>query len=73
MSDNCNNPGNSNSPRLRILRKAEVLFMVSMSDASLWRMEQEGRFPKRIRLGSNSCGWVESEIVKWIQQRMEAR
>jgi prophage regulatory protein len=63
----------SNPPRLRILRRAEVLSMVPLSDASLRRMEKDGRFPKRIRLGSQSYGWVENEVLDWIRSRMEAR
>jgi prophage regulatory protein len=63
----------SNPPRLRILRRAEVLSMVPLSDASLRRMEKDGRFPKRIRLGSQSYGWAENEVLDWIRSRMEAR
>ena len=63
----------SNPPRLRILRRAEVLSMVPLSDASLRRMEKDGRFPKRIRLGSQSYGWAENEVLEWIRSRMEAR
>jgi prophage regulatory protein len=63
----------SSPPRLRILRRAEVLSIVPLSDASLRRMEKDGRFPKRIRLGSKSYGWAESEVLDWIRLRMEAR
>ncbi len=64
---------NSSSSRLRILRRSEVLSMVPLSEASLWRMEKVGRFPKRIRLGSQSYGWAENEVMDWIRLRMEAR
>lgn len=63
----------SSPPRLRILRRAEVLSMVPLSDASLRRMEKDGRFPKRIRLGSQSYGWAENEVLDWIRLRMEDR
>lgn len=72
MAEN-NISSSSSPPRLRILRVAEVLSMVPLSDASLRRMEKDGRFPKRIRLGSQSYGWAESEVLDWIRLRMEAR
>jgi predicted DNA-binding transcriptional regulator AlpA len=36
-------------------------------------MEQEGKFPKRVRLGGNSCGWLETEIEGWLTEIAEAR
>ena len=57
----------------RILRKPEVQNRVGKSDASIYREEKAGRFPKRIKLGSNSVGWLESEVEKWIKEKAEAR
>lgn len=57
----------------RIIRKPELLNMIGLSDPTIWRMEKEGKFPKRLRLGGNSCGWMESEITGWLTERMEAR
>jgi prophage regulatory protein len=57
----------------RIIRKPELLNMIGLSDPTIWRMEKEGKFPKRLRLGGNSCGWLESEITGWLTERMEAR
>jgi prophage regulatory protein len=60
-------------PRQRIIRKPELLNMIGLSDPTVWRMEKEGRFPKRLRLGGNSCGWLESEILEWLDNRAAAR
>jgi len=57
----------------RIIRKPELLAMIGLSDPTIWRMEKEGKFPKRIRLGGNSCGWLESEINEWLDARLAAR
>ena len=57
----------------RILRKPELLALVGLSDPTIWRLEKLGKFPKRIRLGSNSCGWVSSEILTWLEERMAER
>jgi prophage regulatory protein len=57
----------------RIMRKPEILNATGLSDTTIWRMEQEGRFPKRVRLGGNSCGWFETEYEEWLTAISEAR
>jgi prophage regulatory protein len=57
----------------RILRKPELISRLGLSDVTIWRLEKSGDFPKRIQLGGNSVGWLESEIVNWIQERAEQR
>lgn len=57
----------------RIIRKPELLRMVGLSDATLWRQEKSGTFPKRLRLGGNSCGWLSTEIDAWLKSISEAR
>jgi len=59
--------------RIRIIRKPIVLEMVGVSDVTIWRWERDGKFPKRLQLGSNSCGWLESEVVEWLQARAAER
>lgn len=59
--------------RQRIIRKPELLNMIGLSDPTIWRMEKDGKFPKRLRLGGNSCGWLESEISGWLTERAAAR
>lgn len=57
----------------RILRKPELLTLVGLSDPTIWRMEQQGQFPKRIRLGGNSCGWLLDEVARWQEERAASR
>jgi prophage regulatory protein len=37
----------------------------------IYRLESEGRFPRRIKLGVRAVGWIESEIEAWICERAE--
>jgi prophage regulatory protein len=37
------------------------------------RLEKAGKFPKRVKLGENSVGWIESEIDAWLKARADAR
>jgi len=58
---------------MRVIRKPELLSKVSLSDPTVWRLERAGRFPKRISLGGNSVGWIESEVEGWIQEKKAER
>ncbi len=58
---------------MRFLSKKQVKQMVLYSYAQLARMEREGRFPKRVPLGPGRVGYVEQEILDWMQKRADER
>ncbi len=58
---------------MRILRRNEVKRRTGRSDASIWRDEQAGRFPRRVRIGPNAVGWLEEEIESWLRERAAER
>jgi prophage regulatory protein len=37
----------------------------------IYRLESEGRFPRRIKLGIRAVGWIEGEVESWIRERAE--
>jgi prophage regulatory protein len=57
----------------RLLRKPEVLARIGLTDGQLRRLEEAGRFPRRIKLGLRSVGWVEAEIEQWIARSCAER
>jgi prophage regulatory protein len=53
-----------------ILPYEEVRPLTGNKDrATLWRWEQAGRFPKRIKTGPNSIGWKLSAVLAWQAER----
>lgn len=46
---------------------------VPYSRVHITRLEDAGRFPKRVKLSENRCGWVLDEVQEWIEQRMKER
>jgi prophage regulatory protein len=56
-----------------ILRTAAVIRITGLSRTTLWRLEGQGEFPARVRLGANSVGWREEEIARWIDTRPRGR
>lgn len=62
------------SPRnQRVLRLREVETRTGLRRATLYRRAKEGTFPKPIRLGGNSSGWIESEVDAWLNERITER
>ncbi|MGR2768632.1 AlpA family phage regulatory protein [Photobacterium ganghwense] len=53
----------------RVIREAERLQITSISRSQAYQLEKQGRFPKRLKLGSRSVGWRLSEIMSWVNDR----
>ena len=49
----------------------EVEARVPYSRAHLYRLEDQGEFPKRKRIGANRIAWVRAEVEQWLAKRME--
>lgn len=53
----------------RVIRPIEAVVITGRSLASIWRDEQAGTFPARIRLGANSVGYKLSALMAWMDSR----
>ncbi|MDP2595142.1 AlpA family phage regulatory protein [Alteromonas stellipolaris] len=42
---------------------------VQLSRSTIWRLEKSGQFPKRVRLGQNSIGWLKGDVDIWLESR----
>ena len=58
---------------IRILPLEEVRLRIPYSSVQIWRKENAGEFPRRVRLGANRIGWVESEIEAWLSSKLGER
>ena len=54
------------------LRISEVLDRVGVSRPTIYRWVAAGEFPKQISIGANSVVWLESDVTKWMDQRIGA-
>jgi len=52
------------------LRISEVLRIVPYSSSHIWRLEKQGKFPKRVHLGRNRVAWIADEIEKWAEEKI---
>lgn len=53
----------------RIVSKKELRQMVPFTPQHILRMEKQGRFPRRIRLGERRVGWRLTDIEAWLDAR----
>ncbi|MEP3053031.1 AlpA family phage regulatory protein [Ascidiaceihabitans sp.] len=58
---------------MRILSKKALKELVLYSPQHVARLEKAGLLPKRVQLGLNRVGWVESEVLDWLEQRLTDR
>lgn len=69
----------ANSQSLRILRVEGVLELVPISRAAHFdKLNKKSKnydptYPKPVMLGSRSSGYIEGEVIAWIEARMEER
>ena len=40
-----------------------------MSRASIYRLMQQGDFPRPVKIGSTAVRWKESDVAAWIDSR----
>jgi prophage regulatory protein len=57
----------------RIIRSNRITEYVGLSRRQCDRLEAEGKFPRKVKLGENSGGWLESDITAWIEARAAER
>jgi len=57
----------------RILKRPATQLKCGLSKTALYDKIQNGKFPKPIKLGPKSVGWLESELDQWIAARVSER
>lgn len=58
---------------MRLLSKKQVRELVLYSPQHIQRLEDAGRFPRRVRLGQGRVGWIEAEVLDWLNARIAER
>ena len=53
----------------RFLREPEVQHITGLSRTTRWRLQRDGKFPRRRQISPNGVGWLASEIFAWMAER----
>lgn len=54
---------------VRIIRKPRVNEITGLSPSTYRRLEKAGQFPKRIKLSKAAVGWIEADVLAWVETR----
>lgn len=60
-------------PRLEVLRLPDVCRITGLCRSSIYQLEADQRFPRRIKVGARSVGWIDQEVQEWLAARARAR
>ena len=57
---------------VRLIRRKEVQAKTGLGASSIYAMMQQGTFPKAINISERRVAWIESDIDKWISERIKS-
>lgn len=60
-------------PLQKILRRVGVEQATGLARATIYNKIAMGMFPRPIKLGKRSVGWLETEIITWQEARIAER
>lgn len=52
-----------------ILRRKKVEALTGLSRSTIYAWMAQGKFPSPIKLGAKAVGWLEEDILAWIENR----
>lgn len=56
---------------MRLISRTEVLSKTSISQPTLWRLENIGKFPQSIRISKGRVAYSEDEVDAWVESRIK--
>ena len=54
------------------IRLPQVKEITSLSKSSIYRLMEQGDFPKQVSLGARSVVWVRAQVEEWCAQKVNA-
>jgi prophage regulatory protein len=57
----------------RVIRANDIQAVIGLTRRTADMLEAAGKFPRKIRLGANSVGWLVEDIDRWLSDRAAAR
>ena len=58
---------------MKFIRIRKVMDKTDLSRSTLYRLERDGLFPKKVKLGEHARAWVEAEVDEWCEARIRER
>ena len=58
---------------MNIIKLYQVQNIPTLSRTTIYRLIADGKFPKQIKLSERSSGWVEQEVMDYLDECIEKR
>ena len=55
----------------KVIRLPQVISATGLARSTIYKKVANKEFPKPISIGVKSVGWLESDIQKWIEGRIQ--
>ncbi len=56
-----------NVPKIGFFRLSQILQLLPISRATVWRKVKAGTFPKPVKLSSNITAWKVADVRAWME------
>ena len=57
----------------RLIKLDTVIEITTLSVPTIYRLMKKGQFPKQIMVSERSARWSESEVLEYINQKLQLR
>jgi prophage regulatory protein len=57
----------------RFIRMSDLRSKVGLSKSQIYKLIQQGDFPKPIKLGDKIAVWTNSEVEEWMSAKVHTR
>lgn len=47
--------------------------ITGLARPTIYKLIKAGYFPSQVKLGSTACGWISTEIEKWLNEQIASR
>lgn len=58
---------------MRLIRLNQVIELTALGRTSVYKLMNENSFPKPVTTIGKCKAWIESEILEWIEDRIQQR
>lgn len=52
-----------------LIRMSELVHLLPLSSATIWRKAKNGSFPHPIKLSDRITAWSRAEVIEWINKK----
>ena len=59
--------------KLKIIKLPRVMEMTTFCRTTIYRLIEKGKFPKQIKLAERTSGWLEDEVLNYLDDKINSR